>query len=179
MDAFWTESKSASPPRRNIPASTGYCLSINSLPQETQPVSNLMASQSFPARRRENKIKIFKIPGHVPGILNYNRASVRRRRARRPMQIPLRAKPALRDSVAKRLFRHAQPLKTPRFQGLVLSINAPPQETQPVSKRRIGFAEPVHSRIPDRYLVSRIRRTLSSILASVMVPWSTAAFRPS
>ena len=119
MDAFWTESKSASPPRRNIPASTGYCLSINSLPQETQPVSNLMASQSFPARRRENKIKIFKIPGHVPGILNYNQASVRRRRARRPMQIPLRAKPALRDSVAKRLFRHAQPLKTSRFQGLV------------------------------------------------------------
>ena len=66
------------------------------------------ASQSFPARRRENKVRIIKIPGHVPGILNYNRASVRQRRARSPMQILLRSKPALIESVSKRLFRHAE-----------------------------------------------------------------------
>ena len=46
-----------------------------------------MASQSFPARRRENKVTIFKIPGHAPGILTSNRASVRLWRARSPMQV--------------------------------------------------------------------------------------------
>ena len=62
------------------------------------------ASQSFPARRRENKVKIRKLQGHVPWILHDNRASVRLRRARSPMQILLRSKQALIESVAKRLF---------------------------------------------------------------------------
>ena len=43
----------------------------NPLPNETEPIANLAASQSFPALRWENKVKIFKIPGHVPGILTY------------------------------------------------------------------------------------------------------------
>ena len=65
------------------------------------------ASQSFPAHRRENKVRIIKIPGHVPGILNFDRASVCLWHARSPMQILLRSKPALIESVSKRLFRHA------------------------------------------------------------------------
>ena len=99
---------------RSIPLSSsrpnwGGCrLLKNPLPKETEPGSNLAASQSFPARRRENKVKIFKIPGHVPGILTYDRASVRLWRARSPMQILLRSKPALIESVSKRLFRHAE-----------------------------------------------------------------------
>ena len=83
-------------------------LSRNPLPNETEPGSNLAASQSFPARRRENKVINFKIPGHAPGILTYNRASVRLWRARSPMQILLRSKLALIESVSKRLFRHAE-----------------------------------------------------------------------
>ena len=66
------------------------------------------ASQSFPAHRRENKVRIIKIPGHVPGILNFDRASVCLWHARSPMQILLRSKPALIESVSKSLFRHAE-----------------------------------------------------------------------
>ena len=62
-------------------------LSENPLPEETEPGSNLVASQSFPAHRRENKVTIFKIPGHAPGISTYDRASVRLWRARSPMQV--------------------------------------------------------------------------------------------
>ena len=64
-----------------------FRLSKNPLLKETEPTSNLVASQSFPARRRENKVKIFKIPGHAPGILTYDRASVRLWHARSPMQV--------------------------------------------------------------------------------------------
>ena len=64
-----------------------FRLSIKPLPNETEPGSNLVASQSFPAHRRENKVTIFKIPGHAPGILTSNRASVRLWRARSPMQV--------------------------------------------------------------------------------------------
>ena len=47
-----------------------------------------------------------------------------------------------------------------------------------------GFTGPVsffedYSMIPNRYFVFKIRRTLSSMRLSVMVPSSTAAFRPS
>ena len=59
----------------------------NPLPNETEPIANLAASQSFPALRREIKVKIFKLPGHAPGILTYDRASVRLWRARSPMQV--------------------------------------------------------------------------------------------
>ena len=80
------------------------------------------ASQSFPARRRENKVRIIKIPGPVPGILNFNRASVRLWRARSPMQILLRSKPALIESVSKRLFRHAKILRMTAAYGGSLAI---------------------------------------------------------
>ena len=78
-------------PEKSSAAKRLFCgrlrLSKNPLPNETDPGSNLVASQSFPARRRENKIIILKISGHAPGILNHNRASVRLRRARSPMQV--------------------------------------------------------------------------------------------
>ena len=64
-----------------------FRLSIKPLPNETESGSNLVASQSFPARKRDNKVTIFKIPGHAPGILTSNRASVRLWRARSPMQV--------------------------------------------------------------------------------------------
>ena len=52
------------------------------------------ASQSFPARRRENKMKYAKTKDMCLGFLHFYRASVRLWRARSPMQILFLFKPA-------------------------------------------------------------------------------------